>query len=487
MWERSPRLQPGRSAAIVAAILAGAALMLWPAAVNRAPILFADTQAFLVQGGVPFMIWDKPFAYGPAITLLHGGISLWGPIAAQALALSWLLWQVADAVSQARPLRHVGLCAFLAAGSAAPWFASLVMPDTLAPVSVLCVWLLGFRADIGWRRATAIAAFGVLAVASHLSHLVLACAVLPVVAMLRPRRLGVAALPLLGAVLVLLAGNAIGFGRIGLSPHGSVFVLARFTADGLVDNVLARHCPQSGWRLCAWQGRLPANSDTFLWDRSGPVWTMAGGPIAFAAEASEIVAATARENPAGVTRAVLSNTSVQLRRISLGDTLDGQGVDARGLAAVERFVGPAERTRIVQSRQSDGTLTGLGEALNGTHTMVLLAGALATIVVGLRGPAPLRALAVSVLLTCLANAAVTGGLSGPHDRYQARIAWLVLLAPALSIAGRNNDKEPAEVTAVTRRRASARRWDEGGRAPSLGRQAAVRCSTISGGIRTSAS
>ena len=48
----------------IAAILAGAALFVWPALINGFPILFSDTHAFLVQAGDARMIWDKPFAYG---------------------------------------------------------------------------------------------------------------------------------------------------------------------------------------------------------------------------------------------------------------------------------------------------------------------------------------------------------------------------------------------------------------------------------------
>ena len=47
--------------------------------------------------------------------------------------------------------------------------------------------------------------------------------------------------------------------------------------------------------------------------------------------------------------------------------------------------------------------------------------------------ADLAQLAVTVALALLANAAVLGILSGPHDRYGARLVWLatlvVLLAP----------------------------------------------------------
>ena len=44
--------------------------------------------------------------------------------------------------------------------------------------------------------------------------------------------------------------------------------------------------------------------------------------------------------------------------------------------------------------------------------------------------------ALLVLIALPANAASTGALSGPHDRYQARIAWLLLLPPLVQIGAR---------------------------------------------------
>src|ERR1019366_1095535 len=98
------------------------------------PIVFVDTHGFLIQGSEPRMLWDKPFAYGPFLRLLDGNLTLWGPAAAQALLLSHLLWLTARACGAAAPGRHIVLCALLAAGSAAPWFASLLMPDVFAPM-----------------------------------------------------------------------------------------------------------------------------------------------------------------------------------------------------------------------------------------------------------------------------------------------------------------------------------------------------------------
>jgi hypothetical protein len=43
----------------------------------------------------------------------------------------------------------------------------------------------------------------------------------------------------------------------------------------------------------------------------------------------------------------------------------------------------------------------------------------------------LRVLAATVAVAILANAAVCGAVSSPHDRYGARLAWIATLAVVL--------------------------------------------------------
>ena len=56
---------------------------------------------------------------------------------------------------------------------------------------------------------------------------------------------------------------------------------------------------------------------------------------------------------------------------------------------------------------------------------------------------PAGGFAAAVLLALLANAAITGGLSGPHDRYQSRIMWLPPLVAVLGIASLRTIAKPA--------------------------------------------
>jgi hypothetical protein len=417
----------------VLALLAGAALLVWPAFLNGYPLLYSDTHAFLVQAGQPRMVWDKPWIYGPFLRALHANTTLWIPLAAQGLILSHLLRLLAPGT-----WRHLAVCGLLAAGSAAPWFTALLIPDIFAAVTVIALYLLAFEDRLGpWQRRWLWALAG-FSIASHLAHLVIAAACLAVIALLRPRRLLPAAAPLVAALALLAATNLIGFGRFAISPYGAVFALARLTADGLTAPVLARACPQSGWHLCGWIGRLPATSDDFLWDAHGPVWTHPGGPIGLAPEAAAIVARTLAEAPGATLRAALRNTLDQLTRTRLGDTLGPDWLEASVAGSLRAYFPPAEMARFRASRQLHGALAAWAAPLNVPHRVLLLLGLAATLAVLLRGNRPL---ALLVLVALAANAFATGALSGPHDRYQARLAWLVLL-PGLQMLTRSAAPPP---------------------------------------------
>jgi hypothetical protein len=422
-----------------AAIVAGALALCWPAFVNGYPILFSDTHAYLVQASEPTMVWDKPWVYGPFLLLFHGRTSLWPPVLAQALLLSHLLWLVRKAIAPPAPGLHLAVCGGLAAGSAAPWFVSLLMPDIFAPMVVLGLFLLGFGGRLGTGERRWAAVLTAFAIAMHLSHLVLAAGSIAVVAALRrrPRPVLAAAAPLLGALAILLAGNLAGNGRLGISPYGSVFALARLVADGPARAVIARHCPAAGWRMCAWVGRLPSESDAFLWDGDGPVWSTPGGPKALAPEASAIVLATLREEPAAVLRSALANTWAQLGLVRLGDTLDTNWLEESVVGSLRAYFPPAEEARFRAGRQAHGTLPALAAPLNLPFAVLLVAGAAGSVVVlaiALRRRDTTRAgLAALVLAAVLVNAAATGALSRPNPRYEARIAWLLLLPVPISL------------------------------------------------------
>jgi hypothetical protein len=420
-------------------VIGGAVLLMWPALLNGYPIVFSDTAGLADMGLEPNMGWDKPWVYGPLIRLFHWSISLWGVAAAQVMAVSAVLWLVGRVAGLAGPWRHLALCAVLAVGTAAPWFASFIMPDIAAPLLVLCLYVMAWgRATLGPAARTAVGTLAAAAIASHLAHLLVAAGCLVAIAAMRPRRLLVCAVPLVAALAWLLGSNLVGNGVLGVSPYGSVFALARLQADGPAADYLRHACPAAGYRLCAWADRLPMDSDAFLWAPDGPVWGGDSGPTRIAPEASRIVAATIWFEPGQVLRDAAANTLRQLVRVRLGDVLGPQYlVSTVGLLLLTYFPVP-EIQRFEASRQVHGTLAAVAAPLLPLDLPLLLVGALGSvaIIVTWRSHPALAGLAVIAFVGVVANAFATGALSGPHDRYAARIAWILLLSSLLAAGQR---------------------------------------------------
>jgi hypothetical protein len=432
-----PRSGPAIRARHAAAIAFGALALLWPALVNFYPLVFSDTGAFLAQFFARFMVWDKPWIYGPVLGAVSAGLSLWLPAIAQALLVSATLWAAARVLGAARPARHVALCLLLAALSTAPWFASLLMPDILAPLLVLALFLLAFAPGPARRWPWALLA--TFCIAAHLAHLVIAAAVLAVIALLRPRRLLPAAVPLAAALALLLATNLAGHGRLAVSPYGAVFFLSRLVADGPARDHIRAACPASGYALCAWADRLPTDSDAFMWDPNGPVWSHPGGPPGLAPEAGRIVTATILGAPGAVARDMARNTAAQLVQVRLGETLGNYYLDETVGKWLREAFPAAEAARFRAALQFQDRIAPIAAPLQAPQSWLLLPAALACGVLALarRRRAPRQAaLASLVLAGVLANAFATGALAGPHDRYGARIAWLLLVPPALAVLAR---------------------------------------------------
>ena len=425
------------------AVLCGGALFLWPALLNGYPLLFSDTGGLLAMALEPSMGWDKPWIYGPFLFLLHGRTTLWLAAAGQVLLLSHVLWLTASAVREWSLQRHVALCAVLSLLSAAPWVASTLMPDVFAPITVLCVFSLAWPERLSRPARGWLVAVGVLAVASHLAHLILASACILTAILVRHRVMTRRAAlrlasPVWAALLVLLITNLLGNGVLGISPYGSVFMLARLVGDGPAREVVDARCPAAGWHICAWKGRLPADSDAFLWAPEGPVWDNDRyGPVEFAPEAAQIVGETVRAHPGEVAAAMALNTARELPRVDLGDTLGPDYLDLTVLPRLQAYFPAAEVARYRASLQVQGRLRTFAGPLLWPLRIALLLGLAGTVWVLARRRRDSRGagLALLVLVGLVANAFSTGALSHIHDRYQARIAWLLLVPPLITLLG----------------------------------------------------
>jgi hypothetical protein len=440
----------GASIRACLAITLGALLLVWPAFLNGYPLLFSDTGAFLHQSLGPLVIWDKPHVYGPLLHAFHWRTTLWTPLLAQGLVISWLLWLTQRALlGRATPIRHLAVTLGAAALTTAPFTVALLMPDVFAPAVLLALLLPAFARERLTRAETiALALLAALGIAAHLSHLPLAAAVV-VLVLLLTRRLGPTlrvALPIAGAVAILLASNLALHGRAVLSPHGATFLLARLQADGPAAQVIRDRCPASGWYLCAFADRLPMDSDDFLWRPDSPVNRAPDGTPRFlggallSTEAGAIVRETLATYPMQVAQAMALNALRQLVTAGAGDTLVADHLAAAVRPRIAEGFPARELAAYDAARQPRGDLPAAVAPFLWPHGPVLVLGAVLTLRAWRRaareGDLRRLGLVVGVLVGVTANAFATGALSKPHLRYEARILWLMPIVAALALLPR---------------------------------------------------
>jgi hypothetical protein len=408
----------------------------WPAVWNFYPIVFADTGTYLSQAIHRYAGWDRPVFYSLFMLPLHMTITTWPVVFAQGAITAWVLLLVRRFAPSARGAPAL---LFLTALTWQPWLVAQLMPDLFTPLVVLGFALIAW----GWDRLARWERWALLVLTSFMiatqqSSVALwagLCVAAWPASRLIGARFGAVRLlaPLVAALLALTGVNLAAHGRLSPSFFGNVFILARLLADGPALHVLRTHCPEAGWRLCAEIDRIATDSDIILWAADSPLLA-AGGHKAVAGEAGDIIAKTLREEPGAVLATMARNALSQLVRMASAD----------GFEPWPRQVTPRLRddfptrevTAYLAARQQRAEPLPAGLAT--LHLVVNVAGiglCLALLpLVWRRAPAQCGLLIVALLALPL-SAVITGALSCPHDRYQARLGWVPALVGVLTLAG----------------------------------------------------
>jgi hypothetical protein len=466
---------------------AAAMLLLWPAVWNGFPIVFADTGTYLSQAINHYAGWDRPIFYSLFMLPLHLTVTVWPVVVVQALLAAWVAWLVVRALApDVSSIAFIAGAAVLSICTWLPWLVSELMPDLFTPLLVLVLCLLAWVPErLSSREQIVLVGLAAFMIASQLSSLPLACVLGAVLGFARPaaqafpsvswpgparppttsqppqvgtppspattrtrtttlnrtsfyltttpRRWLLIVLPPALAVLAACSVNLASFGRFETSPFGNIFLLARVIYDGPGMTVLRRDCPTANWRLCPFLDSFPPTSDDFLWTTTSPL-RPAGGAKAVSRDAGAIIKAALLADPIGEARAALDNTLEQMTRFASGDGLTPW--PAQVTPWIERDFPAREQAAYASARQQAGTLS-VPSPLSPIHTMTALAGVIACAIllpVAFKRRAACAGFLLAVLLALPLSAAITGGLSAPHERYQARIMWLAPFVAIVSLA-----------------------------------------------------
>jgi hypothetical protein len=426
-----------RRALDIAVALAAMLLLLTPALWNGFPLLQYDSGGYFARWYEGTLEESRSTVYGLfAVALARP--NFWPLIVVQAALTVWVVALVLRVHGIGRPLVLLATITALSVATTLPWLADIVLTDIFFGLAVLALHLLVLRNDAlaRWER---VALFVLIAfsAATHNATLAVLLALLAagLVVALFDRRLvpladlarGSAAL-LLGAVM-LLGANYVVAKRVAWTPGGIGLTFGRMLQDGIVKRYLDEHCPDPRLRLCDYRDELPTDADVFFWGQG--MFDRLGRFQGLNDEMRTIVLESLRAYPWLQLRAAVVATLKQLVMVRTGWGVLDSIWHTHGM--IENFA-PAMLPAMRAAHQQRGELD--FAAINRLHVPVALASMLlllGVMALGVRQRrfADLGLLATTTALAILANAFVTGALSGPHDRYGARVAWLATLVVAM--------------------------------------------------------
>jgi hypothetical protein len=425
-------------AAHVAATLCCFVVLLAPALWNRYPLLQYDTGGYLARWYEGYLVPSRSTVFG---LFLHvgEGLHFWPELVVQTACAIWVVSLVLRAAGFAvGPWHRTLIVAGLAFVTALPVLSSTLLTDIFAGLGVLSFHLLVFhRSAFACLERIGLFVLVAFAAATHSATLAVLLAVwvvaVPIllVSGLRPLR---ALLPAGGAIAtgaaMLLAANLALSGQLAWTPSGFGIAFGRMLQDGIVKRYLDDHCPTARLKLCPYRNELPTTADDFLW--SNGVFNELGRFSGLGEEMRFIVLHSVQEYPLLQIQTALAASERQLRLVATGHGTHDQIWHTYGI--IERYI-PGEVPAMQNARQQRGEIN--FDLINRIHVPIALGSMILALVLFARATisgsfGETGKLAATVTVAILANAFVCGVLSGPHDRYGARIVWIATFTAAIA-------------------------------------------------------
>jgi hypothetical protein len=225
---------------------------------------------------------------------------------------------------------------------------------------------------------------------------------------------------------MLLAANFALSGQLAWTPGGYGVAFGRMMQDGIVAQYLRDNCRTHDFKLCPYRNQLPPTADDFLWGHS--MFDKLGRFQGLNDEMGYITLHSLAAYPAWQAEAAIAATAQQLIDVATGE---GTTVWLPHTYGIIKYYIPGQTAAMNAARQQH---QGLGfTIINRIDVPVALGSMLAMLAIVAaairrRRLDDLTLLAATVSLALLGNAFVCGVISGPHDRYGARMVWIATLA-----------------------------------------------------------
>jgi hypothetical protein len=400
----------------------------------------------------------SPF-YGFLLYVSGTLAGLWGIVFIQALVASFVLWRASSALTLSPNLpAFLSILATAAVATSLPWFVNFAMPDVWLSFCVLLFGCMVFSLKpLSRSDGIVLASLAAMAVLFHNTNL-------PILLFAIVATTSIAAmLNLLGenvwkgclsvTVGIVIASATLWAFKVTAERHFHerlrmpIFITARLLADGPGRQYLRQSCAEdkSRYALCKYESLPLDNSEEILWsvDPARGVYTVADVPTRFALSDEQLSFAlsTFFSDPLGVAGAASKNALKQLTKFGLSEFSTNYwkrwaGSEYWSTLAIFGIVGRAANCLKNPNTCAPTSAVHVFDTVAKLALLFSSAFLLWKIFWYLSGrgaPAAVNrnvvALSLFSLIIVFLNAVVCGALSGPNDRYQARLVWII---PVLS-------------------------------------------------------
>jgi len=484
----------------IAAVVALALLLLWPAYVNGEPFYMTDTSSYLRgadaaahwltghrtiwtdelfqrfprSGGAvnmnsprsetPVVLAGRSVYYGILLYMAQFVGNFWAAVVLQALLVAT---SIAITISVFRHRQNgdvnrapaaasiLVIGALLAAFTPVAYFADFLMPDIFGALGLLAFAHLAFL----WKENNrASRAFWFLLLLSamlfHTANIVLTAVLTAVGALCAVLKVGPAGMKfraIAAALLLAAAGQALFSWSVkhatGAPPIRPPFVAARIIDDGPGYDYLREHCPQADLIFCRSASFRTRISDSLLWSpdpRLGIFQALSPSEQRLASEQqTRFVLDVLRDRPFPLMKSSLRAVFRQAAHLDLtGFNYTPQNIDYFDHKLPPPFIDHAR-----SSRAFKGTMpVRFAEVATATAVLASLLVIFWVLIDDIRRsrtPSPKHAWVIALLLGVLLNAAVCGALSTPKGRYQMRLIWVLPFAALLIVPRRERVSKAA--------------------------------------------
>lgn len=436
-------------------ILVGALILYGPTLYNGFPIFHSDSGTYTRCAFTNIVEIDRPLMYSLFIKYTSLYYSLWLTVFAQALLLAGVLYVLLKGLikqEQKFGIYYLVTITILSLFTSLGWYIAQIMPDILSSVLIICITCLLFIENLSKFKQIILSLIFIFCCASHFSHQLIAFVVsgllllLVLYSRLIKNTLWISAKKITLIVLLSVSSYFTVFlvnythgGGLTYSRSSHAFLMAHFIESGIVKKFLIENCNKPEFKnckTCLYKDSLENEIDYFLWDYNSSFYKVGGWE--HSADEYNFITSKMLRSPTYLLKNIVYSCKCgfkQLVRNDIGEGLFACGeFTAPGIEIKKHFSG--ELATYLQSKQNTEEIFATFKLISVFQYILLCISVLYLIYCFFDRNAEnklLKYVSFAITAMVIVNSFVTAGLSTVHDRFQARVSWLLIILPVIYI------------------------------------------------------